>query len=277
MDVKLTNIELKILTALVSGRLSAAIVNTRFESNQTEVANLLLKKLIRFDGSYYAIALDGRSAIRKGATVISTPATIGLKDAKAMIEKTEISEPLVSEKTIEKSHVLRALEYIEAHPNCKSTDLTKAGIKQGTTLIRKFILVGQVLVIGKTGMGHRPAYRLADGLTAQDIYRGQADKVLALQEKKYKGSIFEARAVQKEINELREASVDVNANSLAASLKMDAEDIENDIKDARFDIQDIEPVIAYDSHKRLAIDEMVLTQKQTTELLAFVQELGLVG
>lgn len=53
--------------------------------------------------------------------------------------------------------------------------------------------------------------------------------------------------------------------------------INEDFKDLDRKTSDEETVIAYDSHKRLSIDSIELTPKQTSELLIFIHDLGLVN
>lgn len=249
-DAILCENELKILKALMFGKISAANFYARFESHAVRIS-LLSKKWIGFDGSWYFLTINGRAAIPKEQVGGIKPETISAithatikSDSKPLV----IDQLLVTnEKEQNKSKTLKVLEFIEAHPNCSGGFIyEQIGVLSPSNFIKPYVDKGQVVVTGNTGRGARPQYRLADGLTVKDFYKKSIPTTPKITQK-------------------------------AEPAKPVIEEVKQDDSDINFEYENEKTVISYDSFKRLSIDGYELTPKQTSELLIFVHELGLVN
>jgi hypothetical protein len=261
MTVKLNDAELRILQALICGKIRTDVFNDRFNLFGHAVsAGLIAKKLISFDGSYYQLTINGREAIPKETTKAAKVETMRVSDIESSLVKYEI-KPFSRPKPVNKKpKTLQVLEFIEANPNCNGGFIGDSlGIERPINFIKSYIDKEQVVVTGKTGRGCRPQYRLAKDITVKSIYK--------------KGFVKETLPAEKEPaapikNEVAEQEI---ANHFVDIKKMVEPSLDKNADD------EYETVIAYDSWKRLSIDGYELTQKQTSELLIFVHELGLVG
>lgn len=72
-----------------------------------------------------------------------------------------------------KARTLQVLEFIEKHPNCMSKDIVDHfDFDNPLAYIRKHIAENKVISTAVVGKLHRKAYKLAEGLTAINIYVG---------------------------------------------------------------------------------------------------------
>lgn len=243
--------ELKILKALMFGKISAANFNERFENDAVRIS-LLSKKWIGFDGSWYCLTINGRAAIPKEQVggikpqtiSASTHATIKLDRKPLTIDQVLVASPALKTK----SKTLQVLEFIEANPNCNGGFIGDSlNIERPINFIKAYIDKKQVLVIGNSGRGTRPQYRLADGLKLKDFYF-------------YKKRISsESKITQK------------------ADPKPVIKEVQQEIPEVKFEYENDEALITYDNLNRISIDGHQLTAKKTSALLKFVHELGLVN
>lgn len=250
----MTDKDLKILKALMFGKVAADDIYARFVVTHADLSSLITSNLIAFDGSYYRLTVYGREKIPKQTIQSNKPATLTLKQIESSFTKYEVPE-FKGEKNVSetKKLMLGILEYIEQNPNCEGSDLTKAGFIKASARLAPYIAKGGILVKGKRGSGHKPKYCLAEGMTANDVYTKSAAEINKMQ--------------AKSVNEIK-VYPELSQPIIGRTEIVKHTQIEND---------DEETVIAYDSHKRLSIDSIELTPKQTSELLIFIHDLGLVN
>lgn len=194
--------QIKILRALRLKRIAAADMFETFPDGHAIRMRLMEAGFIAFDGDHFQITLKGREVCpNQDLSVAIKPERIPMSQAGELFRRTpkwqqkevelnKVELQRVEHKEIDvtenkasepKPRALQVLEFIENNPNCTSKQLNDAmDFDSPNSYIRHHIKNKKV--IQQQTMGKKFTYKLADGLTANDVYgdgvknKGKKDK-----------------------------------------------------------------------------------------------------
>jgi len=191
----------QILQALRAGAIGASEAHARWPSGNISLLvsrGYVIRESIDEEGSVLRITELGRKACPSRNPLLDkvnaqlkfvTPQQLARKQpAESLVTISPIpAERLVTKKPIsekennvtylndptKKARTLQVLEFIEKNPNCITKDIVDHfDFDNPVSYIRKFVSENKVISTSVVGKQHRKAYKLAEGLTAINIYIG---------------------------------------------------------------------------------------------------------